>query len=111
MSICLITEAEYLTHANVPAANSGMHDALGIYSREVGGKTIFGLVLLDKTDKDFSFVVLTKDEHKHRHSPWDLGTDHPTQDDALGALTRSMNGYPSEGSRHANFTKGKGDST
>ena len=51
---------------------------------------VIGVVILDLVDRDYSWVVLTENSQGPGFSAIDLGTSHPSEDDATAALHDAM---------------------
>jgi hypothetical protein len=70
-----------------PQAHAAMYHEVEWYS--TSGEQLLGTVLLDKTDRDYSWVVMRRDE-ANVYRAVDLGTSLPSALEARQALAAAM---------------------
>jgi hypothetical protein len=83
-----ITHAEYSSLCLMPLSN----EPLTTERRWFKHGERLGIVLIDNTDHDWSFVALSVQKDFHR--AYDVGTSYPTEHAAMQALERTLKGVP-----------------
>jgi hypothetical protein len=73
---------------NIPVTGHPMHREVMWFAND--NSTVLGIVILNLVDKDFSWLVLTEGDHGLGFTAVDLGTSHPSEDDATAALHDAM---------------------
>jgi hypothetical protein len=70
------------------SGHQALHRELMWYATD--DDAVIGVVILDLVDKDFSWVVLTENGQGLGFTAIDLGTSHPTEEDATAALHEAI---------------------
>jgi hypothetical protein len=77
------------TRFHIPmSGHPELHRELAWYATD--DDAVIGVVILDLVDKDYSWVVLAENSQGPGFTAIDLGTSHPTEDDATAALHDAM---------------------
>jgi len=71
-----------------PAGNPTLHRELEWYATD--DDQVIGVVVLDLIDKDFSWVVMTRNEQGPGFTAVDVEASRPTQEDARAKLHSAM---------------------